>query len=186
MKKVMKAAIAAGAAGALMLGGAGTFALWNATDAIDAGAVSTGQLMLDTTTSPGVWNDVSVPATPVLFDAVNETIVPGDTLEFTQTVTIKADGKNLKGELIVGQLAALPANLLSEATVDLDVDHAAAGLSEDAGVLSFDEPGTYNIPVTITVVFPKGDLTTALTPDTTMEQTIDFSSLTLTLNQVRA
>ncbi|MHA7269375.1 alternate-type signal peptide domain-containing protein [Arthrobacter sp. HLT1-20] len=188
MKKVMKAAIAAGAAGALMLGGAGTFALWNATDDIDAGAVSTGHLKLDTTTSPGVWNDISVPATPVVFDAANEKIVPGDTLEFKQTVTIQADGKNLQGALTVGQLAALPGGLLNEADVVLDVDHVAAGLSKHptTGVLSFAAPGTYNIPVTITVTFPKGDLAGDLTPAATMDQTINFSSLTLTLNQVRA
>ncbi|MHA7304939.1 alternate-type signal peptide domain-containing protein [Arthrobacter sp. TMN-49] len=87
----MKAAIAAGAAGALMFGGAGTFALWNGSGDVSAGTVTTGHLLLDTAAA-GVWQDVSVPATPVAFNPATDTIVPGDIVEYKQTVTIDADG----------------------------------------------------------------------------------------------
>lgn len=46
MNKATKGAVAAGAAGILLLGGAGTFALWEDNASITGGTVSTGHLDL--------------------------------------------------------------------------------------------------------------------------------------------
>ncbi|SEE63416.1 alternate signal-mediated exported protein, RER_14450 family [Arthrobacter alpinus] len=185
MKKVMKAAIAAGAAGALLLGGAGTFALWNATgDLDDAGTVTTGHLTMVNGT--GAWQDISVPLAPVVFDATTETIVPGDTVRYSQNVTISAEGKNLAGELVVGNTAVvIPADLAGQVTVAV-APTAVAGTSVAGTTVTFSEPGTYIVPVTITVAFAKGNLTDAITPAATMSKAIDLPALSLTLNQTRS
>lgn len=183
MKKVMKAAIAAGAAGALMLGGAGTFALWNATDTLDnAGTVSTGHLKLDTTAA-GVWKDISAGAPGVAFAPATGKLVPGDTVEFKQTVQIVASGANLKGALTVDSLGAVPVALTDQVTVDLAIDATASGLTKAGNVVSFAAPGTYDVPVTITVGFIKG--TAGSTPVGTMDQAVTLAALGLALDQVR-
>ena len=183
MKKTTKATIAAVAAGALLIGGAGTVARWQAVQNVDAGSVSTGHLTLDTTTAPGVWTDISagVPGTP--FNPASDELVPGDTVSFDQVVTINAEGKNIKGELVAGTAAAVPEELTDQVVIALDLDEEAAGLTDNAGILSFEGEGTYELPVNITVTFVEG--TEASTPDTTMDVAIDLTELTLTLNQVR-
>ncbi|WP_054010270.1 alternate-type signal peptide domain-containing protein [Arthrobacter sp. ERGS1:01] len=185
MKKVLKSGLAAGAAAALLLGGAGTFALWQGSGNIDAGTVSTGHLTLDTTTTPGTWADVSADVLPAnaAFDPATQHIVPGDTVEFSQTVKISADGKNLKGALTVGTLAAIPAALQPDVTVTVAATASGTGISAAGNVITFTEPGTYSVPVTITVAFAKG--TTGSTLAATMNQPIALDALALTLNQTR-
>lgn len=183
MKKTTKATIAAVAAGALLIGGAGTVARWQAVQNVDAGTVSTGHLTLDTTTAPGKWTDISAgsPGTP--FDPATDELVPGDTVSFDQVVTINAEGKNIKGELVAGTTGAVPEELADQVLIALDLDEEAAGLTNNAGILSFEGEGTYELPVNITVNFVEG--AEASTPDATMDVPIDLTELTLTLNQVR-
>lgn len=182
MKKVMKAAIAAGAASALLLGGAGTYALWNGEGDINAGTVTTGHLTLDATAA-GVWADASGDAANANFDPASDRLVPGDIVTFKQSVTISAVGKNLKGALDVGTLDAVPAALAGQVSVELDADATAAGLTEAGNVISFAAPGEYVIPVTITVTFVPG--TEGSTLPGTMNQDLDLGALSLNLNQIR-
>lgn len=181
MKKVMKAAVAAGAAGALLLGGAGTYALWSASSEVDAGTVTTGHLTLDTAT-PGTWVDSSADAADTAFDPTSDHIVPGDTVTYTQVVTIGADGKNLKGALTVGTLDAIPAALAGQVTVAV-APTAVPGVTVEGSEVSFAAQGSYPVPVTITVNFDAG--ATGSTPDTTMDEAVNLNALELTLNQVR-
>lgn len=177
MKKIMKAAIAAGAAGALLLGGAGTMALWSASDDVDAGTVSTGHLTLDASAA-GTWSDISVGAATTTFVPGTDHIVPGDVLAYSQTVTIGADGKNLKGDLVATGLtggSALPAGV----SIDVDVDDSAVGVSHDAGgIITFGAADTYEVPVTVTLTFDEA-------ATGSMDAAIDLGSMSLTLNQVR-
>ena len=182
MKKVMKAAIAAGAASALLLGGAGSYALWKGTGDINAGTVTTGHLTLDATAA-GVWADASTDAANAVFNPVTDRLVPGDKVTYKKLVKVSAEGKNLKGALEVGTLAAVPAPLTNQVNVSVDADATAAGLSKVGNVISFAAPGDYDIPVTITVNFIPG--TVGSTPDATMDENLDLGALTLNLNQVR-
>ncbi|WP_181036016.1 alternate-type signal peptide domain-containing protein [Arthrobacter sp. N199823] len=186
MKKITKAAVAAGAAAALMLGGAGSLALWNDSKTVDAGTVTTGHLTLDATAA-GTWTDMSIGAGTTAFVPGTDHLVPGDTVVYSQTVTIAADGKNLRGALTVGALdAAVPEALAEDVTVTIaaaptDPKLTLIGSNE----VSFAEPGSYEVPVTITVLFAKGVLGTVPTPAAEMGADIDLTALTLTLNQVR-
>ncbi|QDY66492.1 alternate-type signal peptide domain-containing protein [Glutamicibacter halophytocola] len=184
MKKVTKATIAAVAAGALLLGGAGTVARWQAQQTIDAGTVETGHLNL-TTGGAGVWQDISNPEAPEPFDPATQQLVPGDVVSFSQTATIDAEGKNIAGSLSVDQLDTALGALEGYVTVALQVDASAPGITEETdGTLTFAEPGTYSVPFLITVTFAEG--TVGDTPPSTYDQVLDLEALTLTLDQVRA
>lgn len=182
MKKVTKATIAAAAAAVLLAGGVGTLALWQKDANVDAGAVSTGHLNL-TVGTDGTWTDKSADAQDTNFNPATDELVPGDTVSYTQTVTIDAEGKNLQGALTVGSAAAVPAALAGEVEIDLAIDASVPGLTKVGNVVSFAEEGTYQVPLEITVSFAKG--TTGSTANGTMDQDIDLSQLALTLDQVR-
>lgn len=176
MKKVMKAAIAAGAAGALLLGGAGTMALWTANDEIDAGNVETGHLSL-TTNADGVWADVTEGAATTVFEPTTDHLVPGDTVTYSQTVTISADGKNLKGQLGVTGLTGgtvLPEGVTAVPKVDSD---AVGVIQDESNVITFGEADTYVVPVTITIKFDAASTESMRAP-------VDLGEMTLTLTQV--
>lgn len=174
MKKVTKAAVAAAAAGVLLLGGAGTFALWSDQADIAAGTVTIGHLTM--TSDAGSWKDVSDGGEGVPFAAATDKIVPGDMLEFDQTVNINADGKNLKGKLTVENLDSLPTP--ADVTVSMAVDATAPGLVEELdGTISFD-PGTYAVPVKITVAFSQ-------TATGSMDESLVLGDLAVALTQVR-
>jgi len=92
MKRTTKGAIAVGAATLLLLGGGGTFALWNDSATLNAGTVESGHLTVDTAFAAGVWKD----ANNVTFNPLTDLAVPGDVLTYTTTVEIDAEGKNLE------------------------------------------------------------------------------------------
>lgn len=184
MKKVTKATIAAAAAGVLLLGGAGTIARWQATEEINAGTVTTGQLTL-TATAEGTWEDTSADAANPTFVPTTDRLVPGDTVVYSQIVTIGADGKNLKGALTVGDLASVvPVELAAHVTVTVAPKPTDPKLTVVDNVVSFAEPGNFDVPVTITVAFAEG--TENSTPNATMEKAVNLNALSLTLDQVRS
>jgi alternate signal-mediated exported protein len=193
MNRAMKGAIAAGAAGILLLGGAGTFAVWSDTKSTDAGTVSTGQLSLSV--ADGTWTETATPLVPI--DSETFQIVPGDSLTYTTTVTVKAEGENLQAVLSVPteltaqvtsdvnpSAAVSPEKLL--VTMDIDGGNVEGlGVSSDDdltdadNVLTFTEERTYSIPVAITVGFPSD---TTLTKDQNLNVNLT-SALAFTLEQ---
>jgi len=104
MNKTLKGSIAGAAGIALLLGGAGTFALWNDSAAAFGGTVQSGALSVALNGGP-TWKDVSTDAantswSPVAVGATPaDRLVPGDTVTFTQLVDVTATGKNLKANL---------------------------------------------------------------------------------------
>ncbi|MDQ0677546.1 alternate signal-mediated exported protein [Arthrobacter pascens] len=156
MNKAIKGAIAAGAAGILLLGGAGTFAVWSDTATVDAGMVSTGQLSLSV--AAGSWAEAT--HGPIA-DIGTFQIIPGDSLTYNTTVTVKAEGENLHAELTVPTVLVAPVTNDLGATVaeqDLAVamvidSESVDGIEVEGNSVSFDAATTYTIPVTITVDF---------------------------------
>ncbi|QXQ09936.1 alternate-type signal peptide domain-containing protein [Paeniglutamicibacter sp. Y32M11] len=176
MKKVTKATIAAAAAGVLLVGGAGTVALWSDSMDVDPGAVSTGHLTLDASAA-GTWTDETEGAAITTFRPGTDHLVPGDTIVYTQNVIIGADGKNLKGELTATGLTGGTAVLPADVSVDVAVADSAVGLSQDGEIITFGEADTYTVPVTVTVAFAPSAVGS-------MDELVDLGSMTLTLNQV--
>lgn len=182
MNKATKGAIAAGAAGILLLGGAGTFALWEDNATVDAAPISTGVLTLGV--AGGTWTDVSDPQAPVAIANIADfAIVPGDTLTYTTTATITAEGDNLEGELKLNKTAFEAAAEAAAPYFNVTASNNAAivpGLTVDGPTqaITFTTAGTYNVAVTITVVFEDVNAEVGQNAD------IDLSALALTLDQV--
>lgn len=149
MKKTTKGAIAAGAAAALLLGGAGTLAFWSDSEPIDAGAIQAGNLTLDV--ALGTWSDATPgTATGTAFDPAVDRIVPGDIIEYTTQATVNGIGKNLEATfsadlpLTAGTLAPYVDAVL---TVDGETDGG------ESLVFDFEDGDTQTFPVTVTFTF---------------------------------
>ncbi len=103
MNKFAMGGIAIGAGALLLLGGGGTFALWNDAANLNGGSVNSGQLKLDTTGYEGNWYHFDSAAhtvaayeaeTPI--DTSTYTIVPQDKLVFIGSgLGLTAEGGNL-------------------------------------------------------------------------------------------
>jgi alternate signal-mediated exported protein len=96
MNKSTKGAIAAGAAAALLLGGAGSLAYWNAEGSIAGGSITAGALKLTNPTT-GEWTLNGDEVTNI----DNVRVVPGDELVYTGSWTIVATGDNLAADVDV-------------------------------------------------------------------------------------
>lgn len=135
-----KGIIAIGAGAALLLGGS-TFALWTAQSDIAAGAITAGNL--DVAVADGTWNDVSS-AAPVAIPALADfRMVPGDVIEGEFPVDVAALGDNFLADLTVGFTAPSGALLadLEGVTVTysiLDADGTVVGTGDTVSVLSQD------------------------------------------------
>jgi alternate signal-mediated exported protein len=166
MNKLVKGSIAGAAGIALLLGGAGTFALWNSTATVNAQTITAGSLSL-VANHDGVWKQGTATITPATYK-----IVPGTTLEFTQTLTVTAVGDGLKANLTHSGLT--PAGGLSNLTKEtLSVTSSAATI--DGNTMKFNA-GTSTVNVKVTVEFPA---------DSTGGQTesLNLSAITFTLTQ---
>ncbi len=95
------AAIAVGAA--LLLGGGGTLANWNASASVAPGSISAGDLNITTDNTKGVWtNGTSA------IDISTYKIVPGDKLTFTQDLNVTLTGDKMAAK--VSTVGITPAN----------------------------------------------------------------------------
>jgi alternate signal-mediated exported protein len=175
MNKYTKGAIATGAAIVLLLGGAGTFALWNDDADVAGGSISSGTLTI-APSGTGEWTD----ADGDVVDIDSYLIVPGDVLTFTQDVVIAATGTNLEATLDyaassivapLGPQAAANAALKTNLVVTISSD--AAGNLE---ITPADDGNT--VEVTVTVELPD-----SVAGTTAQGGTVDLSHLLITLTQ---
>ncbi|MEW1812475.1 alternate-type signal peptide domain-containing protein [Pseudarthrobacter phenanthrenivorans] len=88
------AAIAVGAA--LLLGGGGTLAAWNAEASAAPGTIVSGDLNV-VKSAPGVWKDR---AGAVIADISAYKVVPGDKLTFTQDVDVTLSGDKMAATIV--------------------------------------------------------------------------------------
>jgi alternate signal-mediated exported protein len=174
MHKPLKGAIALAAAGGLLLGGAGTYALWNDSVDLSGGTINSGQLeFVDTT--PGVWRDVSdgSPGT-VITNISTFVIVPGDVLTYSLSTTLNAQGDNLEATI-----AADPSTITGDADLlaDLDITTAVStGGTEITGPIT-EANHEDVIDVLVTLTFDEtGD-------NDSQTDEIDLSEFTLTVTQ---
>lgn len=103
MSRSTRALVATGAAVALLAGSGATFARWYDEKTLSESRVATGTLSLTTTGTP-TWT-INTAATDengdttVPFDPATDKIVPGDVVEYSTTVTLHLQGKNLHAAL---------------------------------------------------------------------------------------
>lgn len=188
MNKFVKGSIAAAAGVVLLLGGAGSLAYWNSEASLEGGSVSTGHLKLTEAEKPAGW-----------IKGLTQW-VPGDTDVYRTTLTLDAEGDNIRGTVvldpasiddaitIVGQ-DGKPVSAAQDVLDQFDVTVAAnASLQEEqgngtirfaAGAFTFDGDAEYTIPVDISVAFPN----LSGINEGSQDVTIDFSKLAFIAEQ---
>ncbi|KQO96670.1 alternate-type signal peptide domain-containing protein [Leifsonia sp. Leaf264] len=127
MNKIIKGSIAGAAGIALLLGGAGTFALWNDSRTVGAGTITAGNLALDN--QSGSWtNDVTGAA---IGDVANYKIVPGNRLKYTGSVHLLADGHDLTAELTATESGIV--STIPDALVTFDASSGNSAVVNESG-----------------------------------------------------
>lgn len=177
MNKMMKAGIATGVGVVLLLGGAGSLALWN--DSANVGAartISTGVLTVD---AVGSWSDETLAKW-----------VPGDKVTYTADVDIVAIGDNLASELSIDLSSLTGAAALKDAlAVKMTVSGVTGGTLVETGV------GTNIYTVKPTVggngemtakVAVEVELPTSVVEKTAQNGSVSLDDLAFQLKQVRA
>ena len=170
MNKLVKGAVAGAAGIALLIGGAGTFALWNSTATVSAGSISAGTLSL-TANTDGVWKNGSTVIDPATYK-----MIPGTTLVFTQTLAINATGDGLTAGLTSSGMTGSGA-LDSAVTKSLAITSTSSNVAVSGStitVVSAATPAT--VKVTYTVTLPSS-------ATTGQGGTLNLSALTFTLAQ---
>lgn len=126
MKKSTKGALAAAAASAVLLGGAGSLAYWNATTTLAGGGVQSGELKLSTPVC-GDWKldggEVTGGAT---FIPGTTLLVPGDVIKRSCKSTITATGEHLRAEVTAPAPTTSP-DSTGFATINASYNIAPAG-----------------------------------------------------------
>ena len=179
MNKLTKGTIAGAAGIVLLLGGAGTFALWSDSASVPGGEINTGTLSFVEGT--GAWNDIStdVANTPVFIPTAElptYLIVPGDKLEYSNDLTIDATGENLMANF--GYTWTAPLDLPPDVTVVVSVAGPAGPVAAGTPVVVADGD-VYDVTVTVEYVL------TAADQNVGQGETINISDIALTLTQVR-
>ncbi|MFL4472965.1 alternate-type signal peptide domain-containing protein [Paeniglutamicibacter sp. MACA_103] len=113
MNKMAKGTLAIGLGVALLLGGGGTLAVWNASVDTPAGTIASGDLQL--TAGAGTWTNGA--GTAIQLDSYK--VVPGDELRFTQPVTVKLDGDLMSASLTLTNSLASAASYLQVGSATL-------------------------------------------------------------------
>lgn len=166
MNKLVKGSIAAATGIVLLMGGAGSLALWNSTADISNQSVQAGNLSV--TAAGGAWNSL-----PTRW-------VPGDEYTYTANVTVVATGENIEATLGINPASVTgDADLIADTDITLAVTGVLpAGVSLVSGVYTVTAPGTYVLPVVVTVSFDEAST------NVTQNDTINLNGLNFILQQV--
>ncbi|WP_285245534.1 alternate-type signal peptide domain-containing protein [Pseudarthrobacter sp. fls2-241-R2A-127] len=163
------AAIAVGAA--LLLGGGGTLANWNAEATAAPGTIVAGDL--NVTAANGVWTDR---AGTVIPDITAYKVVPGDKLTFTQPLTVKLVGNKMAAN--VATTGITPTNGFTSTNVSVSAPVLTVGGTAVSNPL---KPTGSDQTVTATITFEFLSTTTGRA-DTTASY--NFGSVAFQLTQV--
>ena len=150
MKKSTKGVVAAGAAAAILLGGAGTLAYWTAQDTVDAGDITSGSITLTDVVCGADWLEDGVAVA---------LIVPGDTVTKQCTGTLTLVGDHIGATVALDDASVATA----EAAFNDEVDITATMTSPAATVTT---PDVYDVTVYITAVFDGAGATNESQGDT--------------------
>ena len=178
MNKILTGAVAGAAGVALLLGGAGTFALWNTTAVVNSGSIASGTLNL--VAGATSWRDISPDKTAATISAIGSfKIVPGDKLELTQVITVNATGNNLAATLSVDD-ASITGALKSSLT---PIVVTATGTGVTAGTVANTFAVTPQATATTVTVKVIIELPSTVSGATAQAQSLDLSVLGFKLAQ---
>ena len=201
MNKLTKATIAGAAGVALLLGGAGTFATWNATAPISGGTIVAGSLVVGTAAT-GSWSvthlntgsNTVYGTSAAISNLSNFKASPGDQLTYTTTVPITVSGTNLVATLGLasGSIVATPPTsgsmpadntaFVKYLALNTVVAMSGTGISGTAPSYVINGSSASPIPATVTatITFSSG---AASTENTSLLGSVDLSCMALSLVQ---
>ena len=148
MNKSTKGALAATAAGVLLLGGAGSLAYWTAEGTVSGGSISAGDLSLGNAACGSDWTFDGGEVTGGAPFTNNSKIVPGDVITKTCTFTIVAKGEHLRA-VVRPITPALNGDLANALTVDA----TNVKVNGVAGTTITDANDGQQLEVTVAVTF---------------------------------
>jgi alternate signal-mediated exported protein len=164
------AAIALGAA--LLLGGGGTLANWNASASAAPGTIVAGDL--DVKTAAGTWTDRAGTAIP---DINAYKVVPGDLLTFKQDLTVTLKGNKMAADIATTGVAN-PTNGFTGSNVVVSPVALSVGAAPLANPLVA-SAGTQTVTATVTFEFKS-----STTLRDNVNATYNFNNVGFTLTQV--
>jgi alternate signal-mediated exported protein len=171
MNKSTKGALAASAAGVLLLGGAGSLAYWNSTQDVTGAGISTGHLKL---VDPQCGNGWILDG-----DATYSTqlLVPGDTLTKVCSFTVDASGAHLSADFNV-----TAPNVTGDAALTSELNTTATYKVNGSTVTPVNAPvaDTDVIEATIVVDWPYGTLDNDSNALAGLSATLDTITVTAT------
>ncbi|MBM7818586.1 alternate signal-mediated exported protein [Cellulosimicrobium cellulans] len=169
----VKGSVAAAAGVAVLLGGAGTFALWNQSGAIGGTGTAVGQL--EATFGSATWVDDTPGANKGhTIDAITDfRLVPGDVLTGTVPVSVTAEGENILVDAAVtyGDSFTLPEDVTADVQL-LDGTTPVTTITDTGST-----PRTLSAVVTITFDETAGG---------SMTEAVDLSQIDVSLQQKAA
>lgn len=191
MKKIITATVVGGAGVALLLGGAGTFALWNTSAESAGGTIVAGAMSVKPTSQAAEW---TVDGGSPLSTLDGYPIVPGDVVTYTQHMVVTAKGKGLTANLAVAPASveatststpadvALAKYLSANAQLTASGDGVTAGATPSAPYTVTGQSGNdQNITVGVTITFPKSS--TPGIEDGTQLGSVNLDAVAVTLTQ---
>lgn len=163
MKNTTKGALAAAAAGSLLLGGAGSLAYWTGTSDVAGGDISSGEIAFSPPVCKhsvdGDTHDWQYANTTSELDLTNAKLVPGDVLTKVCKTTLTLAGDHIGASLGVTQPTFGTA---PDPTNTLDTELKPVGtftVDGSAYTGPFTAAGTHTVLATVTVTFTGADAT---------------------------
>jgi alternate signal-mediated exported protein len=175
MNKMIKGSLAGATGVALLMGGFGTYALWSDSENLQVNGVQSGEL--DIATSAGVYDDANT-ATANDWTSTDK-MVPGDKVTYTQTFTVKATGKNMKGNVVYTKpnLTNTFAGLTNSVVITSDNANVVESQTTP-GTFAFTSPfGTATLKAVVTYTLPSG---TTAQVDQNKSATLPAAAFTIT------
>ncbi|NIJ04023.1 alternate-type signal peptide domain-containing protein [Frigoribacterium faeni] len=186
MNAFVKSAVAGAAGIALLLGGAGTFAVWNSSASASAGVLRTGQLSLATTPGTGQWKDLRTGSLLSDAELSSYRMIPGTQLEYTVPVTVTASGTGLKA-VFSYDLGATTSTLTSVVPV-LTVQTSRTDTASPAGFAPVSgRANAFSVTPSTSSTTAVARLGVSVPTDadnSTQDKTLDLTKVVFTLTQV--
>lgn len=174
MNKSMKGALAAGAAGALLLGGAGSLAYWQAQQDVGTAGISSGHITLSAPTCTGGDNHGWQLDNGDTYTPGATKLVPGDSISKVCTLSL-----DLVGDHIGADLSIDAADLTADGTTLADELTPSATFTVDgAAYAPITDPGTHTVEATVSVDFDGPAAT-----DGSMDGAVNLDAINITADQ---
>ncbi|MCW2843161.1 MAG: alternate-type signal peptide protein [Nocardioides sp.] len=178
MNKATKGALAAAAAGSLMLGGAGSLAYWTGTQDVTGGSIGSGKLALS---APSCATNVPLGTHDWQYDGgsaftiATSKVAPGDTITKVCNMTLTLVGDHV-GATLALETASITSDGSALTTLDTELSPTATFKVDGATYAPITAPGTYVVQATVTVTFP----TTGTNSSQDLAAALDDMTLTAT------